>query len=268
MMVFDARTGFESPFESTLLLAARPPEDAGTLNRLLDALPPLESATAKRFVHAADRAAYLSAHALLRCSLSRLALAAGSNCPPAFWQFESGEHGKPQLLQTGPLPGAQVSLSHSRSMVAIAIGFSGPLGVDVEPIDHPHAHARESAPVVFTDSECSWIDATENALSERFARLWTAKEAWAKALGAGLSHDLRTLSVDLRSGRYHSGKPGHWQADLRWQLHAWHMGGHIVSLACSPAREIEPETLRALPVRLPGLDLDTTLLAQRITPSS
>jgi phosphopantetheinyl transferase len=48
----------------------------------------------------------------------------------------------------------------------------------------------------FTESEWKWIHQADTTV--RFLRLWTLKEAWSKAIGLGLSADLRAAMMDGR----------------------------------------------------------------------
>jgi 4'-phosphopantetheinyl transferase len=92
--------------------------------------------------------------------------------------------GRPEVyVPNGPtLP---VSVSHVDGLVVVAARPGGPVGVDVE--------RRRPLPAValaerwYHPAEAAWLRARDEAGRELdFLRLWTAKEAVGKALGAGL----------------------------------------------------------------------------------
>lgn len=101
--------------------------------------------------------------------------------------------GKPVLS----VAGIHVSLSHSGSCLAVAVGTTG-LGVDIEYLRYP-----DKWPAL-----CRWIaapgDHLETATAADFLRAWTAKEALVKVLGTGLDHGLHRVPVPaLDAAAYH-----------------------------------------------------------------
>ncbi|MET7277585.1 4'-phosphopantetheinyl transferase superfamily protein [Kribbella sp. NPDC005582] len=83
-------------------------------------------------------------------------------------------NGRPEI------DGLAVSLSHSRSQVAVAARRTGTVGIDLEDV-YPRS---------VSDLARRWFDADELEWTAgdllAFLRLWTAKEAVGKALGVGL----------------------------------------------------------------------------------
>jgi 4'-phosphopantetheinyl transferase len=161
---------------------------AAPLRPLLNAS---ENAQADRFRVAADRDAYIAAHALLRTMLSRHA-----SIPPQEWRFRTAEGGKPVLDPAQAPPGLHFSLSHTRGLAACAVGRSHALGIDAETW-------REPAPIelakrYFTAEEARLVAdlAPEERLSA-FYRLWTLKEAYLKATGEGLAVALDSFAFSL-----------------------------------------------------------------------
>ena len=96
--------------------------------------------------------------------------------------------------------GLDVSLSHSGGWIAAATTRAGCVGVDVQA-------ARPVRPALarrcLADSELAWWEEVPvgQARTLRFLRLWTAKEAYLKAIGAGLSTDPRDVRIDLAGDR-------------------------------------------------------------------
>jgi 4'-phosphopantetheinyl transferase len=159
-----------------------------TLWPLLDAH---EQAQADRFRGAADREAYVAAHALLRATLTRVA-----GIAPADWRFQASESGKPTLDPAQAPPDLHFSLSHTRGLVACAVGWPYTLGVDAEAW-------RPAAPIelatrYFAPTEARLL--AERAPAEQrstFYRLWTLKEAYLKATGQGLAAQLDSFAFSL-----------------------------------------------------------------------
>ena len=141
-----------------------------------------------------DRRDFASAHALLRQSLSLY-----SDINPEDWRFKVAANGKPFILRTGnqrqkPF---SFSLSHTRGLVACAIGTQLGIGIDVESIDRT-VDIDSIAPLCLSSSELDNLmrcPAPEQQI--RFIELWVLKEALVKARGTGLS-GLKGSSFSLR----------------------------------------------------------------------
>lgn len=101
-------------------------------------------------------------------------------------------------LLAPPVDGIHFNLSHCRDLALIAIGVDGPLGIDIEPLDR----AAELA-----GCECGFCHPLEiealpqgNARLEALLDLWTAKEAYLKALGTGFSTAPESVCLRLVDG--------------------------------------------------------------------
>jgi 4'-phosphopantetheinyl transferase len=157
--------------------------DLAALIPQIPQLQPLLSADeqhrAARYVFAHHRQRYLLARGLLRLILSRYAGIAAADL-----EFNYAANGKPSLVQPLSL---QFNLSHSQDRAMYAVGSDRSLGVDLEflrPVDHLISISRR----YFSEAEVKWLEAeTENAQALMFFRLWTAKEAYLKATGVGIS---------------------------------------------------------------------------------
>ncbi len=93
--------------------------------------------------------------------------------------------------------GLAVSISHSRSLVAVAAAADGPVGVDVEDV-YPR-EVRGLARRWFDPSELEWMAQQPDELVA-FLTLWTAKEAVGKALGLGLRNTGLRRRMPLPAG--------------------------------------------------------------------
>lgn len=140
-----------------------------------------------------DRLRTVAADDLARRMLGEL-----MGCPPEEVGFRYEENGKPRVV--GPF---EFSISHCEDLVTVAV-HDGPVGIDVERI-------REVSPRLakkyFCDDENLYIfghppkdvDFESMASTDirlRFFEIWTAKEAYLKASGEGISH-LRAVNTTL-----------------------------------------------------------------------
>lgn len=149
-----------------------------------------ELARADRFIYDRHRRRYTVAQAHLRRVLAQL-----TATRPEAIDFRFGRHGKPSLPG-----GPSFNQSHSEERIMIAVAAGGRLGVDIEEVREVK-YMLGIADRNFGADEAARIRAAPG--HERlnlFFRLWTRKEAFLKALGVGLTHPLRTFSVDPTPG--------------------------------------------------------------------
>ena len=133
-------------------------------------------------------------------SLLRSTLAETLCADPAALVFESGPFGKP-FLPDCPLG---FSVSHSGSALLIALAWDTDVGVDIERLRDDFA-PEAIAPQVFSFQEQAALkQAPRGERPAAFLAQWTAKEAYVKALGTGLSFPLPrlTLTLNPETGRY------------------------------------------------------------------
>ncbi|AUG78175.1 hypothetical protein CFP65_3379 [Kitasatospora sp. MMS16-BH015] len=143
-------------------------------------LTELEHRRSERFRREEDRRNFVAAHLLVRIVAARLLDSAGGAAtgPLALAQRcpDCGltDHGKPYLPDH---PGLEVSLSHTRGVVAAAVG-TGRVGVDVE---LPQRGGLDLAVLqrVLSGPEIALIQAHPDP-EEAFLRQWVRKEALIK----------------------------------------------------------------------------------------
>lgn len=208
-----------------------------SLRRLLD---PTEQARADRFRFAADRDAYIAAHAMLRMTLSR-----ATGIEAANLRFHVDKNDKPILDPTQGTRELHFSLSHTRGLAAYAIGPSHLLGIDAEAWT---AHTPiDIAEHYFSPAEARLV--TEKTGSERqetFFRLWTLKEAYLKATGQGLTIPLDSFAFDL--------DPLALTLKAPETVSAWHFAefrpspGHAIALAVSSPEPIPIDAAAVSPL--------------------
>lgn len=157
---------------------------AGKLFELLD---PDEKDRAERFKFPAPRHQYVISRGLLR-----RALGVYLKIAPREVRFRTTANGKPELAASSDL---RFNLSHTQGATVFAIARIRQVGIDVERI-RPDTNVMELAERFFSGPEVEWL--RSQAASEHIASFfscWTAKEAYIKAHGEGLSLPLDSFGV-------------------------------------------------------------------------
>lgn len=156
--------------------------------RLRRELAPAEIEAAERFVSRQARSRYVVARGTLRVLLGSLLGERPGSIP-----IELGASGKPRLAGSAPRLGFNVSHSDDLALICIAEGVE--VGVDLEAV-RPVPDAVAIARRRFIPAEARFVEEEERTdVDRRFLLCWTRREALAKATGAGLSFDLRSLAV-------------------------------------------------------------------------
>jgi 4'-phosphopantetheinyl transferase len=172
-------------------LAAGVPEEPRELDASLFALlddRETRHADSRRLPEARRR--YVVAHATLRLLLAHhlgvetAAVRYRHNCAVC----GSHEHGRPEL--DGFDDEWSFSLSHSSNVGVIAIARD-PVGVDVEVVRPRRALERVARRVLADEDFAAWSTLVEPHRTLAFLRAWTAKEAYLKRLGVGITRGLR-----------------------------------------------------------------------------
>jgi 4'-phosphopantetheinyl transferase len=172
-------TVWRVPLDAARLLT---PERLGWLSRE-------ETTRADRFRDARHAQRWRIAHIALREILG-----AEVGVAPGQLRFGAGDNGKPFLWLSG---GPTFNLSHADDLALVAIGGDTPLGVDVE-YARSTPDLREIAASHFSREERAVIDdLSDIELVDCFYRCWTRKEAFVKAIGTGIGHDLMSFAVSL-----------------------------------------------------------------------
>lgn len=157
---------------------------SGMPDGYLELLSDDERAQVARFYFERDRLRYLVTRALVRTTLSRY-----TPIPAAQWRFTTTEYGRPTIVkQHGDDACAlHFNVSHTHSLVTLAVSRDAAVGVDVENL------TSRAAPIDIADRYLSRVEAAELGALEperqqyRFFEYWTLKESYIKARGMGLS---------------------------------------------------------------------------------
>jgi 4'-phosphopantetheinyl transferase len=144
-----------------------------------------ERERAERMPDEGVRRRYVAGRAMLRRILAGYAGRA-----PEGLRFVYGEHGKPGL------PGeVEFNMTDSRGMLLYAVTRGRRVGIDVEGV-RPGVSVERLARRYFAPPEWEAVSAARaEEREEMFFTLWTRKEAFVKAIGAGLSFPLRDFVV-------------------------------------------------------------------------
>ena len=151
----------------------------------MQVLSPEERARAGRYRVEGAREEFVVGRSALR-----ILLGAVLGVTPNRVELETNRYGKPTTR------GVEFNVSHSRGLICIALCRDAAVGLDVEWIE-PGLEVMELAEPNFTAEETGRL-ASLPAGRERaaaFCRLWTQKEAVAKADGRGLRIPLRDIVV-------------------------------------------------------------------------
>ena len=120
--------------------------------------------------------------------------------------FRYGRYGKPELAEKHG-GGLYFSLSHTRGLIAVALSSTPWVGIDAEHLDAVSA-PNELAGLMLAASESrDYADLSEGRRTTWLLEIWTAKEAYLKALGCGLNWNLPDLLVCRASATTASVRP-------------------------------------------------------------
>lgn len=140
-----------------------------------------------------ERPANLPARSKLRRETARRIIAGQFGLPVKAVEIVHDERGQP-LLRHPAGTGLHLSLATRGGLVAVALA-GRPVGVDVERID-PAADPPLAA--LHPDERKALLALPAPARPLAFAQIWTAKEAYVKALGTGFVRPPESFLVILR----------------------------------------------------------------------
>jgi 4'-phosphopantetheinyl transferase len=171
-------------------------------------------------------------------AIRRAIIGCYASIDPAHLRFGVAEFGKPFLTS---FPALHFSASRTQGLSVLAVSRVGPLGVDAEWL-RPILDADELARRVCSDRERDLLGSVSGAdRDERFLRFWTRKESVVKAIGTGLSEDLRTVDVSEESVVRSESHAGHRLKILDLDTTSSHVAACAVSSAVESARQFRLE---------------------------
>jgi 4'-phosphopantetheinyl transferase len=143
---------------------------------------------------------YVVAHAATRSILAdRLRIAPDSvELSQRCRRCGDPSHGKPEVVGPAAVVGERVafSVSHSQALAAVAVVTDARIGIDIE-VERPRARLDAlAARVLDSEAYADWLDIQPGAQLHAFLEQWTAKEAYLKAIGTGITVPMRDVPVE------------------------------------------------------------------------
>lgn len=155
-----------------------------------------EIARANKFRFEQHQRRFIAARGVLRQILGNYL-----QISPEKLQFEYSDRGKPRLSGSMGNSSLQFNVSHSHEYALYGFTYERAIGVDLE-YARKMPDAVKIAERFFSPSEFKLITSvTTEQQSETFFKLWTAKEAYLKAVGTGLADSLSTVEIFLDQTR-------------------------------------------------------------------
>jgi 4'-phosphopantetheinyl transferase len=224
------------------------------VDALLDLLDAEERERAARFKFPAPRNQFVISRALLRRALGRYRQIEAREV-----RFRTTANGKPELSESGDL---HFNLSHSEGVTVFALARHRQVGIDVERI-RQDTNALELAERFFSRPEVQWLRSQPAAQHiPSFFTCWTAKEAYIKAQGEGLSLSLSSFGVlpvvDGASSKLHLEVYDDPEESKRWSMWRLELGPSLRA-----ALAVEGEGCRVRLGQWPSSEEDTDPLQSR-----
>ncbi len=145
-------------------------------------------------------------------SALRIILSIYVNQPPENIQFKYGPNGKPYLLQNGRPDSVEFNIAHSENMMVAAFSKGSPVGIDLE-FKQPVSTKDWIVKQYFSKNDQDiYQNLPEKDKETAFLTIWTKKEAFGKAIGAGLTYSPQLNH--LKPGLMEVLPSGHYEMEL------------------------------------------------------
>jgi len=118
-----------------------------------------------------------------------------TNIEPEDFVFDYLEHGKPVLINDDRFANITFNVSHSHDLALIAIAQKQNIGIDIEKINRESNHQALMTRFFSEAEQTEFQNIPEPNEAEAFCACWTRKEAFIKAVGAGVSYGLDKFDV-------------------------------------------------------------------------
>ncbi|WP_319781154.1 4'-phosphopantetheinyl transferase superfamily protein [Maridesulfovibrio sp.] len=186
----DLSTLFQ-PAEGVDIIVVRLPEDRCRLLKQGHILSPQERSRAGKYKFARHREKYTARRVLLR-----LWLAGELSEPPHEIRIGYTSHGKLFLgQQKSNPPLTDFNMSHSSNSLALAIHRTGRIGIDIE-YERTQPDIITMLETICTPEEFRFLKSLSlSEMKSACYQLWTAKEAYLKAIGVGLSQNPNSVNL-------------------------------------------------------------------------
>jgi 4'-phosphopantetheinyl transferase len=186
------------------------------LQTLAKTLSEDEKIRADRFYFEQHRQRFIVARGMLRSILGRYL-----NTAPQEIKFDYTSRGKPLLAQNDGSKNLKFNVSHSQELALYGFSWDRQIGVDLEYL-RALSDAENIAKRFFTLQEFATLSNVALEKKEKaFFQLWTAKEAYLKATGEGLSSSLDQVEIALQSDQVQLlSINGNFQTAAQWSLYS------------------------------------------------
>lgn len=175
-----------------------------------------EIVRADKFRFARHQIRFVAARGILRQLLGRYL-----NISPQDLSFTYGSKGKPDLERARAFP-IQFNLSHSQEHALFGFSRQHSIGVDLE-YQRPMPDALKIARRFFSPNEFQMLaKSSPETQAQLFFQLWTAKEAYLKAIGTGLADSLASVEIacNLRNSMFISAIGQSSETITNWSLYS------------------------------------------------
>jgi len=130
----------------------------------------------------------------IRRALVRLALSHEAGVDPRAWTFGTIGNGRPCIVS--PAAGElDFNVSDTKGLIAVVIARGVRAAIDVEHLGRQTSIERMARRYFSAEEQQALFALDEPRRHRRFLELWTAKEAYVKALGTGVAHGFRGFSI-------------------------------------------------------------------------
>jgi len=168
-------------------------------------------------------------------AVARILLAHFASLSPEKVEFDRAPSGKPYHAREGSL---HFNLSHSASLLVLAITVDSEIGVDVEQV-RAMPRGLQLARYHFLPEEAAALERVPDEERDlAFFHCWTQKEAYLKATGCGIDGALKAFRVETDMRR---AAGIHWIAGddpACWQMHRWYPSpGYVAAVAYRDRRK-------------------------------
>lgn len=158
---------------------------------LLEHLSEEEIARAERLRRHGDRLRFVTARARLREIIGSY-----SGISPRDIRIGKHERGKPFIAHPeGKHP--EFNISHSGRLILMAFTRNRQIGIDVERYRNLNNAAKIMKRFFSREEADYYLNCSENMKDSRFFKLWTAREAYVKAVGKGAALMRKEIPVSL-----------------------------------------------------------------------
>ncbi len=186
------------------------------INQLATLLSTDEIARANKFRFPEHKRRFIATRGILRQLLGNYLQISAK-----ILKFEYSDRGKPRLAASISDSSLEFNVSHSQEYALYGFTHHNQIGVDLEYL-RDMKDAAKIAERFFSPRESQLIASLNSEQQQRiFFKLWTAKEAYLKAIGTGLTGSLDGVDISLDQAGYPSllAINGNVAAAASWSMH-------------------------------------------------